>query len=246
MKIGVLKTGDVNEALVGEYGEYADMFARLLHAVDPALEFLSIDLVAGEMPHDPHQADGWLITGSRFGVYDDLPWIDPLKAFLRDALAQKVPVVGICFGHQILAEAMGGTAIKSDKGWGLGVHEYTAHAAPKWMDGLRNNWTGHAVHQDQVVTQPPNTHVIAQSDFCKFAALAYGDIEKPLAISVQPHPEFTEKFVQDLIDVRLGALIPADIVDPAQEKLGTLVDNAEWAKTIVQFFKQSSSASGSD
>ena len=121
MKIGILETGEVNPALRERHGDYPEMFERLLGAVDSSLEFAVVRVVAGEMPAAPGQADGWIVTGSRHGVYDELPWIAPLKAFLRSCIAARVPVVGICFGHQILAEALGGRAVKSEKGWGLGV-----------------------------------------------------------------------------------------------------------------------------
>ena len=238
MKIGILRTGDVNPALTSSYGEYPDMFARMLHGIDPTLEFLTIDLLSGELPDNPQQADGWLITGSRHGVYDDLDWIEPVKAFLRQALADKVPVVGVCFGHQILAEAMGGKVVKSDKGWGLGPHNYKASGAPDWMGSLAQDWSGHAVHQDQVVELPPNSTVMASSDFCNYAALAYGDVQAPLAISVQPHPEFSDAFVSDLIDVRLRGIVPDDIIAESQAKLGQSVNNTDWAKAMVAFYRR--------
>ena len=98
MKIGILETGEVHPDLKARHGDYPAMFERLLGAVDPGLEFATVRDVAGEMPADPGQADAWLVTGSRHGVYDGLPWIEPLKAFLRACVAQRVPVVGICFG----------------------------------------------------------------------------------------------------------------------------------------------------
>ena len=155
------------------------MFEALLAAVDPGLEFATVRVVAGEMPAAPGQADAWLVTGSRHGVYDDLPWIEPLKAFLRACVAARVPVVGICFGHQILAEALGGRVVKSDRGWGLGVQDYELVAHPGWMADLPDRFAVRALHQDQVVALPPAATVLARSPHCDFAALAYGDPESP-------------------------------------------------------------------
>ena len=123
MRLGILQTGKVNEALVGRFGEYPDMFARLYRAADPTVEPRSYAVVDGQLPGTPAECDAWLITGSRHGVYDGLPWIEPLKAFLRRARADGVPIIGVCFGHQIMAEAFGGRAEKSSKGWGVGVQE---------------------------------------------------------------------------------------------------------------------------
>ena len=161
MKIGILETGEVHPDLKARHGDYPTMFEKLLGAVDPGLEFATVRVVAGEMPATPGQADAWLVTGSRHGVYDGLPWIEPLKAFLRDCVAARVPVVGICFGHQILAEALGGRAKKSDKGWALGVQDYELTARPGWMDGLPRRFAVRALHQDQVVELPPGATVLA-------------------------------------------------------------------------------------
>src|SRR5699024_3696885 len=127
------------------------------------------------------------ITGSRHGVYDKLPWIEGLKDFLRRARAAPVPIIGICFGHQIMAEAFGGRAEKSAKGWGIGVQEYAVHAgAPGWMAGAPARVTLHALHQDQVTAIPSDAVCLASSPFCEFAMLAYGDRDVPDAISIQP------------------------------------------------------------
>ncbi len=238
MKIGILETGEVHETIVGTHGTYPQMFERLLGAVDPGLSFRSFSVVNGEMPAGPDDADAWLVTGSRHGVYDDLPWIAPLKEFLRACLAAKVPVAGVCFGHQILAEAMGGRAEKSPKGWGVGVHDYIVRHAPSWMQGLGKTYRGHAVHQDQVTVQPPDSVVLAGSDFCEYAALAYGDAEAPLAISIQSHPEFSPDFVADLIEDRLRGIVPDAVADTGRASLSGDLDNPDWARWIVEFFRR--------
>jgi GMP synthase-like glutamine amidotransferase len=237
MRIGIIETGKVVDPLAARHGDYPDMFARLVGAEDDDFSFRTFSAVDGTVPADPGEADGWLVTGSRHGVYDDLPWIAPLKAFLRDCLEQGVPVVGICFGHQILAEAMGGRVVKSDKGWGLGVQSYRLTHAPNWVDGVSLGYAGHAVHQDQVVDLPPDATVLATSDFCEYAMLAYGNPESPKAISVQSHPEFTAEFVQDLLDVRLRGLAPDAVVDAAARTIGRPVNNADWARWIARFLR---------
>ena len=242
MRIGILETGNVNEHLVIEHGRYGDMFAALLAQSDPGFETFYVHVVGGEMPQDPTEADGWMITGSRHGAYDDLPWIDPLKAFLRSCLDRKVPVVGICFGHQILAEAMGGRVVKSDKGWGLGVHRYLPVAQPGWASAVNEGWSGYAIHQDQVIETPEGAHLLARSEFCETAALAYGPLEDPTAITVQSHPEFSRDFVQGLIDVRLRKIIDPAIVGVAEAELNTPVANADWSRIFAEFFRKKDQA----
>jgi GMP synthase-like glutamine amidotransferase len=238
MKIGILETGEVNEKIVGQHGTYPQMFERLLGTSDPDLTFHTWSVVNGEIPAAPQDADGWVVTGSRHGVYDDLPWIEPLKDFLRECLLEKVPVAGICFGHQILAEAMGGKAEKSDKGWGLGVHDYVVKHSPSWMKDFTGSYRGHAVHQDQVTVQPPESVVLASSDFCEYAALAYGDAEAPLAISVQSHPEFSPGYMVDLIEARMRGVVPDEVADQSKASISDELNNANWAHWIVTFLRQ--------
>jgi GMP synthase-like glutamine amidotransferase len=148
--------------------------------------------------------NAYLITGSPAGVYDPLPWIEPLEQFIRAANGAKM--IGVCFGHQVMAQALGGEVIKSPKGWGAGLHRYTVIRDEPWID------TGGTIaipasHQDQVVVQPPNTEVVAASDFTPFAALAWTD--RP-AISFQFHPEFTPEFAKALIDKRYDNIPNSD------------------------------------
>ena len=235
MKIGILETGEVHPDLKARYGDYPAMFEALLRTADPGLDFAVVRVVAGEMPASPFQADAWLVTGSRHGVYDGLPWIEPLKAFLRASVAARVPVIGICFGHQLLAEALGGRAAKSDNGWGLGVQDYELTARAGWMDGLPDRFSVRALHQDQVVALPPGATVLATSPHCASAAIAYGDPEAPDAITLQPHPEFGPEFMDELLALRAGTAFPVEEAASARASLERPVESAAWARLIVAF-----------
>ncbi|MEM9011620.1 MAG: type 1 glutamine amidotransferase [Pseudomonadota bacterium] len=238
MRIGILETGKLLPAIEAEHGDYSTLFARLFHAVDPEIGFTTFAVVDGQLPAGPDEADGWLITGSRHGVYDDLPWMEPLKTFLRAAVAAGRPVVGICFGHQILAEAMGGRVEKSDRGWGCGVQDYQVVEAAPWMQGAEGTFSTLAMHQDQVVDLPPEARVLAGSDFCPYAALAYGDPAAPGAVSVQFHPEFTPALDGALIELRRGDAIPEAVASPALASLARRTDHLVWADWIVQYLRQ--------
>ncbi|KPQ04783.1 MAG: GMP synthase - Glutamine amidotransferase domain [Rhodobacteraceae bacterium HLUCCA12] len=222
MLIGILQTGYAPDAL-RDKGDYPDMFARLL--AGHGFRFRTYRVVDMEFPESPRDCDGWLITGSRHGAYEDLPFVKPLEQFIRDAFAAHVPVAGICFGHQIMAQALGGTVEKFPDGWSAGPTEYD-------FDG--ETLTMNAWHQDQVVTPPPDAHIIASSPFCRYAGFAYDD----RGLSVQAHPEFEDGFVAGLIDTRGRGVVPDAVLDAARTRLGTALDSDRIADRIAAFFKQ--------
>ena len=226
MKVAILETGRPPGALAEQFGDYPAMFARLL---GPGFETESFNVEAGELP-DPAAHEACLITGSPAGVYEPLPWIAPLCDFIRSARHSKM--VGICFGHQAMAQALGGHVEKSDKGWGAGLHHYSIVRPEPWMDGdAAARIDVPASHQDQVVIQPPNTEVAAASDFTPFAGLAWTD--RP-AISFQFHPEFSLGFAKALIEQRYD-IVP----DPgaAIASLDAPNDNARVAGWIRRFLE---------
>jgi GMP synthase-like glutamine amidotransferase len=192
MKLAILETGVPPEPLGEEYGSYPDMFANLL---GPGFEIEVFDVQKGELPEAAAHG-AYLVTGSPAGVYEPLPWIAPLQEFIRDAGQAKM--VGVCFGHQVMAQALGGEVIKSPKGWAAGLQRYEVVTPQPWTNGERQVAIP-ASHQDQVVVQPPKTNVVARSDFTPFAALAWKD--RP-AISFQFHPEFSVGYARALIEKR--------------------------------------------
>jgi GMP synthase-like glutamine amidotransferase len=212
MKLGILETGYPPGNLADEFGDYPKMFERLL---GPGFAVEAYDVQAGELP-DAGAHDAYLITGSPAGVYDPLPWIDPLMQFIRSVDGAKM--VGVCFGHQVMAEALGGRVEKSDKGWGAGLHRYTVVRDERWID-TAGTIAIPASHQDQVIVQPPSTNVVAASDFTPFASLAWTD--RP-AISFQFHPEFSADFAKALIEKRYD-VVPNP--DAAIESLDAPNDN---------------------
>lgn len=242
MKLGVLETGPVATQLVAEYGEYTQHFERLLRPHLPEASFVGYSVHSGALPDRCDAADGWIISGSKYGAYEDLPWIPPLEEFLRTALRSGIPVAGICFGHQILATALGGEVTKFDGGWGLGVHDYDVHLAPSWMDTAADSFRTIAIHQDQIARLPPNATRLAGSAFCEFAALAYGDPDTPAAISVQPHPEFVPDFAAGLIDIRRGNAFPEDRSAAARTTLSTPTNNSDWGRWIANYFRLAATA----
>ena len=237
MRLGILMTGRVNEALVASVGEVDAMFADLYEAEDPGIQIRTYPALDGVLPADHAECDAWLVTGSKHGVYEDLPWLGPLKDFLRAARGAGVPLIGICFGHQLFAEAFGGRAEKFHDGWGCGVHQYTIDRTAPWMPSGIDGFGMHAMHQDQVTALPEDATVLASSPFCVNAMVAYGDVALPDAISIQPHPEFTHDYAGKLLDLRGGSQIPQDRTDKARASLCDGTDGASFAAWSLAYVR---------
>ena len=222
MLIGILQTGLAPDVLSSTMGDYPDMFARLLGQAD--FTFRTWRVVDMDFPALVTDADGWLITGSRHGAYEDHSFIPPLEDFIRKVFAADVPMVGICFGHQIIAKAMGGTVRRFEKGWAVGATDY---------DFEGEKITLNAWHRDQVIDLPPGAKVVASNPFCENAALVYGNH----AFTVQAHPEFQPEFVDGLMRTRGPGLVPDDLMARARARLDHPIDDAKIARRIAEFFR---------
>ena len=233
MKLTIIETGLVPEAIRADFVDYPEMFRDLISVASPDMEFETVSVIKGEALPDPSTLEGILITGSPAGVYDDFPWIAPLEDFIRGAAKAGVPQVGICFGPQIMAEALGGKVIKSPKGWGIGLHTYEMKACPDWMEGNCPATISVPVsHQDQVVELPPGASVMARSDFTPMAAIDYG---KTPAVSFQCHPEFNAEYSAALYRSRKGRPLTEAAVHGAIESLNAPLDSQRLGVWIANF-----------
>lgn len=201
MKAAILETGAPPAALIPRFGRYPDMFRALLGAewVGPSYD------VAQELP-EPTAHPAWLLTGSPAGVYEDEGWIARLLDFLR-AVPPETKLVGICFGHQAMAQAFGGRVAKSERGWGVGLHRYEVVRREPWMEPFARSVAIPVSHQDQVVERPPEAEAIVRNAFCPYAGLAWRD---RAAISFQFHPEFSPDFAAALYGARRDRLPDPD------------------------------------
>jgi GMP synthase-like glutamine amidotransferase len=231
MHIGILQTGESPDALRADMGDYPDFFETLL--AGRGLTFSRYAVLRNEFPKDVHDCEGWLITGSRFGAYEGHSWIPPLEDFIRKSYAAHVPVVGICFGHQIIAQAMGGKVEKYAGGWSVGPTEY---------DFGDHKVTLNAWHQDQVTQKPEAAKVLASTEFCENAALLYDD----RMFTVQPHPEFRKEFMEGLIKFRGPGLVPDAILADATSRIDTTLDSPSMADRIAKFLLTHQAKTGAE
>ncbi len=203
LRIGILECDHVDPDLRDTYGDYDEMIANLVHTQDNSIEFSVYDLIAEQFPVDLNACDAYIITGSRFGVYEDLPWINKAKDLVKKLHKDNIPTVGICFGHQLIAESLGGKVVKAeDKGRGLGVQTWYINSQAQWMsDSSIDPLSLNACHQDQVIQLPADSELLLSSNFCPIAGF-----QKDNMLGIQGHPEFDTEYTDYLFNKHKGTL----------------------------------------
>lgn len=234
MKLTIIQTGEVPVPLRERFGPYRKMFERMFDQTGGRFSYEMVAVSDGEPLPDPGSLEGIVLTGSAAGVYDDFAWLTPLRAFIRGAYGKRIPMLGICFGHQIMADALGGDVRKSEKGWGLGRHTYGVRGRPDFMRTAPGALAVACSHQDQVIVPPAEAEVILASDFTPNAGLVY---RNGAALSFQPHPEFLDDYTLALAEMRRGKA-PDEVVETALSSIATPSNSAEVAGYIGQFFRE--------
>ena len=229
LKIGLLMMGHVDPRSVHIAGDYPELFGSLLEG--QGIELVRYDLDEGRFPDDARSCAGWLSSPSRLSAYDPVPWLSDAEDLLREMIAVEAPFVGICFGHQLLAQALGGTVEKSQYGWGVGVREFDIVARRPWMGEGDESIALIGSHQDQVTRLPDGAELLFRSEYCPYGGFAIGE----RAWTIQVHPEFVAPLADHLLAGRIE-LIGAQRVSEARATLSRRLDRHVVAGWIGEFF----------
>lgn len=233
MRIALLQCDHVSPELKSRFGDYSDFFIRLFQNQAIAVTLDVFDVQQGEFPENMDDYAGFLSTGSRCSVYDDEPWIKAFQAYVRKLYQQERKFIGICFGHQMMAEALGGKCRRTPNGWGIGVKEVAIQTQPTWMKPRLDQYRLIVSHQDQIVRLPPDTTVIGSNSHCPFSMIAVGNH----FLGIQAHPEFTADYAKALMQVRLDR-IGLDVVAAAEKTLHQKTDESIIAGWMITFWEK--------
>lgn len=231
IKLCILQAGEFTPDMDASVPRYEPLY-RTMFSPFPHLDLSFFRVRDDIFPDDINDFDAFLITGSAAGTYDELSWITTLKSMILDIHQRGKPLVGICFGHQIIADALGGVSEKSSKGWGLGVRRTSISNHKPWMAELGTSFDLLYVHQDQVMTLPDEAILLASNHFCPNAAFSVGET----IFCIQGHPEFTSHVVDSIIDLRLEKIGSA-VAEEAKSTLSLSHDGEKMAHVITQFIE---------
>lgn len=195
MKLGILQCDSVLTEYQATFGNYPAMFIRLFAEFAPEMTFEIYNIEIGEYPQEDNECDAYITTGSKASVYDDLPWLNECKAFIRRLYTKKIKLIGICFGHQLIAEAFDGKTEKSNKGWGIGVSVNSIVSHMDWMQPQLETLNIIVSHQDQVTKLPTGAKLLATSEFCPNYCFQLGET----IVAIQGHPEFSKEYAETLM-----------------------------------------------
>lgn len=231
MRIGLLLCEHVDSTLIEVAGgDYDILYRDFLQRADPNLEVIPYDVINGEFPADPSECDAWVITGSRYDAFADTPWIAELREFVRRIDEQEARLAGICFGHQVIAEALGGKVERAGQ-WKVGPQVLKMTPQP-WFEGGELSISG--MHQDVVTGLPPGAEVIAEGTTSAIPSFRVGEH----ILGIQDHPEYERPFMEALVDHRDSAVLLADVAEDARRRLREMpTDGATVGRWVVNFLR---------
>lgn len=213
MRIAILQADTIHPNLQADYLSYGNMFQHLLTKAakqlvpSTTLSFQVFDVSQGQYPEAEAAFDAYLITGSKADSFSDEAWVQQLRAYVQQAYQQSKVLLGICFGHQLIALALGGVSARASQGWGIGSHPYQLQARPSWWSPQLQQVRLLVSHQDQVQQLPSQAELLLSSEFCPYAAFYI----RHQVLCFQGHPEFTPAFAKGLLATRRERYTPTQL-----------------------------------
>lgn len=232
-RLGILQVNHDKSPEVGDrFPDDAHRFRDLLDRLDIRFDYRIYMTIGGELPDDIDEQDGYLITGSPLSVLDDtLTWLPDLFHFIRQCDSAKKPLIGVCFGHQAVALALGGSVSKRTGGYNVGTQVTSFTKTPSFMRPAQNEMRFCMFHEDEVTHLADGCITIGQSQGCQHASF----IKEDHIFCVQAHPEFDDRFMGAILDF-CRSQMPEATYFGASESLKLPTDNDVFAQWLGAFF----------
>lgn len=240
-RYAILLAGSATEYVRKVYGGLAYLFQKMLH--DPGETWCVFNLLDNEFPSEEvlHQYEGFVITGSRHDAHGSDPWVLRLCELIRKVHKEKIKLLGICFGHQVISRALGGKTGRSVHGWEVGLRKISvldALNAKPYALKFPASAIIVEIHQDQVSELPQNAELLALSEKTSAEMYAVGDH----VFCIQGHPEFTEDIVMNILEIcQEKQIMPEDVISRAKVSFhGAKADYELFKQLCKSFLKQAS------
>ncbi len=233
MLLGILLCDHVSDSLQQKFGDYFDMFEQAIAAVDDSIKINFYSVIDGQFPKDIDECDAYIATGSKASVNDDLPWVKQLERLVWQLFLLNKPLVGICFGHQMIAKALGGRVAISLKDWGIGVTRAKVHLHKPWMLGTQTNIQLVVSHKEQISLLPPETQVLMGNSFCPYGMIQVGEH----FLGIQGHPEFSRAYCYALMQSRKKIIAKSNFTRGVNS-LSLTVDDQLLMSWLINFLRQ--------
>jgi GMP synthase-like glutamine amidotransferase len=235
LKACILDNDHLDPAVADTYVSYGVMTEKMFAAAGVPWQFDRFDTLLGRYPTSFDDYDVVVLTGSKADSFSDEPWVRTLRERVTELLRQHKKLLGICFGHQLIAHCLGAQVGRAPNGWGMGRMAYewvgSAPLKPAATDATLNLL---ASHQDQVLTLPVGATLQARSEFCPIAAYSIDDD----VFCVQPHPEFIEAYSAYLLDKRRDN-VGEERYATARSELSLPHDGLDVARFMQKFVERS-------
>lgn len=205
---------------------YTSMFTKLFDSIQPEIQYRVYRTMDGELPGLNTPSGLYLITGCNLSAYDRIDWIQRLLKWIKQANECQAKLTGICFGHQCIAQALGGKVERAPQGWGTGLRESQVIDSTALL--YFPDQTMHLLynHHDQVVNLPKNATLVATSTFCPIESFRIGHH----ILTFQGHPEYIPEYSRHLLE-NVAANEPLEV---RQAALNSLTKQPHQGRIVAQ------------